>query len=289
MTGVTRANGRRQGVHGLRRAAKAPVRLGKRGEQANGEYSWQCLSRLAKILVRCGHSPKTLVSQLQRICSTLREPPRQFDPRRLSFLADLPHVLALWHSDPNYLVERGGPAALSLQGPGPSLASLIGRVLPHEDPRLVARTLLRMQGIRRRGTHYLPTGKLVPFRRDTVVMHTLSILMRMLRTVERNMAGSWDAALLERNTTHPNFPVSALPGFHRRLKSQAADFLWGLDGDMRRREQRVRGGKRTRLGVEIFAFEEPVSEGPPTAPRSRGTGRKSRASSKARTARRRKP
>lgn len=289
MTGVTRTNGRRLRVRGRRRAAEAPVSLGKRGVQASGDYSWECLNRLAKILVRCGHSPKTLVSQLQRICSRLREPPRQFDPRRLSFLADLPHVLAVWHSDPNYLLERGGPAALPLQGPGPSLASLIGRVLPHEDPRLVARTLLRMQGIRRRGTHYLPTGKLVPFRRDTVVMHTLSILMRMLRTVERNMAGSWDAALLERNTTHPNFPVSALPGFHRRLKSQAADFLWGLDGDMRRREQRVSGGKRTRLGVEIFAFEEPVSEGPSTALRSGRTGRKSRASPKARTARRRKP
>lgn len=289
MTGVTRTNGKRQGVSGRRRAVQIPVKLGKGGVQASGDYSWECLSRLAKILARCGHSPKTLVSQLQRICSTLREPPRQFDPRRLSFLADLPHVLALWHSDPNYLVERGGPGALPLQGPGPSLASLIGRVLPHEDPRLVARTLLRMQGIRRSGTRYLPTGKLVPFRRDTVVMHTLSILMRMLRTIERNMAGSWDSALLERNTTHPNFPVSALPGFHRRLKRQAADFLWGLDGDMRRREQRVRGGKRTRLGVEIFAFEEPVSEGPPTAPLNRGIGRKTRASSKARTARRRKP
>lgn len=289
MTGVTRTKGRRRRARGHGGAAEAPIRVSQGRVQANGDYSRECLTRLAKILVRCGHSPKTLVSQLQKICSTLRDPPRQFDPRRLGFLADLPHVLALWHSDPNYLVERGGPAALPLQGPGPSLASLIGQVLPHEDPRLVARTLVRMQGIRRRGTRYIPTGKLVPFRRDTVVMHTLSILMRMLRTVERNMAGSWETALLERNTTHPNFPVSALPGFHRRLKRQAADFLWGLDGDMRRREQRARGGKRTRLGVEIFAFEEPVSEGLAAEPRSRATGRKSPASSKARTARRRKP
>jgi hypothetical protein len=289
MTGVARINRRKRRARSHRRAAEAPVRLGKPGVQANADYSWECLSRLARILVRCGHSPKALVIQLQRICATLREPSRQFDPRRLSFLADLPHVLALWHSDPNYLDERGGPAALPLQGPDPSLGSLIGRVLPHEDPRVVARTLLRMQGIRRRGTRYLPTGKLVPFRQDTVLMHSLSILMRMLRTIERNVAGSWDSALLERNTTHPNFPVSALPGFHRRLKRQASDFLWGLDGDMRRREKRVRGGKRTRLGVEIFAFEEPVSEGPPTALRNHGTRRKTRASSKARRARRSKP
>lgn len=289
MTGVPRTNRSRQRARGHRRAARAPVRLGKSGVQAKADYSWECLSRLAKILVRCGHSPKALVSQLQRICATLREPSRQFDPRRLSFLADLPHVLALWHTDPNYVDERGSPAALPLQGPDPSLGSLIGRVLPHEDPRAVGRTLLRMQGIRRRGTRYLPTGKLVPFRQDTVLMHSLSILMRMLRTIERNVAGSWDTALLERNTTHPSFPVSALPGFHRRLKRQASDFLWDLEGDMQRREKRIRGGKRTRVGVEIFAFEEPVSEDRPAAPRKRATRRKTGASSKARRARRSKP
>ena len=236
--------------------------------------------------MKCGHSPKELVRELQEICASLREPSRPFDPTRLSFLADLPHVIALWHSDPDYLLERGVPAALALRSTGPSLSSLIARVLPHEDPVAVTRALVRMQGIRRRGTRYLPTGRLVAFRKDTVFMHSLSVLMRMLRTIERNVGGSWESALLERNATHPNFPVAALPGFHRGLKRQASDFLWGLDGDMRRREKRVRGGKRTRLGVEIFAFEEPVSESPLTALRGLGIRRKRRAPHKAPLARR---
>ena len=231
--------------------------------------------------MKCGHSPKELVRELQEICASLREPSRRFDPRRLSFLADLPHAIALWHSDPDYLLERGVPAALALRSTGPSLSSLIARVLPHEDPVAVTRALVRMQGIRRRGTRYLPTGRLVAFRKDTVLMHSLSVLMRMLRTIERNVAGSWETALLERNATHPNFPVAALPGFHRGLKRQASDFLWGLDGDMRRREKRVRGGKRTRLGVEIFAFEEPVSESPLTALSGLGIRRKRRTPHKA--------
>jgi hypothetical protein len=223
-----------------------------------GDYAFECLSRLARILVLCGHSPRDLPRYMREVCRPLGEPSRRWDPERLNFLADLPHVIALWYSDPGYLAAGGRPAALAADGRGATLRSLIERVLPSEDPETVARTLLDMKAIRRQGSRYLPTGRNIAFRQDSARLHSLSVLMRILRTIERNIAGPKAAAILERNAIHPRFPVAALPGFHRRLKTRAADFLWDTDGDMRRRARRVRRGPMTRVGVEIFAFEEPL-------------------------------
>ena len=73
------------------------------------------LERLARILVRCGHSPSALPREFQRICDELNEPKRQWDPAELDYLADLPHVIAYWHGDPQYLDSRGAPLSLPLK------------------------------------------------------------------------------------------------------------------------------------------------------------------------------
>jgi hypothetical protein len=135
---------------------------------------------------------------------------------------------------------------------------LIKQVLPHEDTRSVVAALTEMRGIRHRGGRYYPTGRHLEFRQDTARLNTLALLLRILRTVEHNVSRARAPALLERNATHPAFPVAALAGFHRRVKGRAADFLWDIDTDLRRREKRYRGGRKTRVGVEIFAFEEPI-------------------------------
>jgi hypothetical protein len=89
-------------------------------------------------------------------------------------------------------------------------------------------------------------------------VYSLNALLRMLRTVERNLTGAKNAAILERAAINPNFPVSALPAFHQLVKTKASEFLWDIDGNMRRREAGTTKGKRIRVGVEIFAFEEPL-------------------------------
>ncbi len=243
MTGVTRMRGKNRKAH--------------RAPSARDDFAFDCLSRLARILVRCGHSPRDLVRQLRDICRTLDEPSRPWDPRLLSLLAELPHVIAVWHADPRYLDTEGRPLGLALQGPRASLGSLIKQVLPHENPRSVVAALAEMRGIHRRGSRYFPTGRHIVYRQDTARLNSLTFLVRILRTVERNLSGA-RTAILERNATHPAFPVAALPGFHRRVKVRAADLLWDIDTDLRRREKRFRGGRKTRVGVEIFAFEEPI-------------------------------
>jgi hypothetical protein len=239
-------------------------------------YSREFLERMARILVHSGHSPRELVREFRGICSALKEPKRRWDPSQLAYFFELPDVIALWHADPQYLDNRGRPIALALRGHGPSLSTLIERVLPDEDPLQVTRSLMRTQGVRRRGRQYLPTDRYFPYPGGSGHVHGLTALLGMLRTVERNVSGPKKFAILERTALNPSFPVSALPAFHRRLKSQAAHILWGLDGDMRRQEEKNLPGARVRLGVGVFAFEEPISRTRSTRGRRTTAGRKGR-------------
>jgi hypothetical protein len=260
------------------------VRASHRASAGSVDYSRETLTRLARVLVYSGHSPNVLVKLFRNICSQLKQPARRWDPTSLTYFVDLPQVVALWHSDPQYLDSLAVPLPLPFSGRGPSLSALIERVLPDEDPKAVAQTLSRVQAIRRRAGRYVPTERHVVYRRNSARVHALSALLGMLRTVERNVAGPKKAAILERAATNPNFPVSALPAFHRRLKSRAAEFLWDSYGDMRRRETPDARGPRTRLGVGVFAFEDPIL--PLRTMRKRRAPGKRRAPSRRRGARR---
>ena len=248
-------------------------------------YSRECLERLARILVHSGHSPALLAREFREICSALKEPTEPWDPMQLNYWADLPHVIAHWHADPQYVDSRGVPISLPLQGKGPSLFALARRVLPKQEPAKIVKSLLRLHGVRRNGSRYVPTGRSLLYSRASSRVHGLLALLGMLRTVERNVSGSRSGAILERAAMNPNFPVSALPAFHRRLKPHAAEFLWGIDGDMRRREMAASDGPTTRLGVCVFAFEDPViGKGP-----LRSKRRRSHAGRVGKTGRRGKP
>ena len=241
----------------MRAQADAKRDRGRRGGGAS--YSREVLGRLVRILVHSGHSPKTLLHEFRDICHGLKEPARTWDPTRLAYFFDLPHVIAHWHSDPQYLDSRGIPIPLSLRAKGPSLYALIERVLPQEDPAQVVRSLIQLQGIRRTGRRYVPSGRYFTYRRTVGRIHGLSALLGMLRTVERNITGK-TKPLFERAALNPSFPVSALPAYYRRLETQAWKFLRSQDGSMQSLETQDPRGARVRLGIGVFAFEEPILE-----------------------------
>jgi hypothetical protein len=264
---------------------KPRVKVDRRPTGGGISYSREFVERLVHILVHSGHSPKQLAREFRDICGGLEEPARRWDPTRLSFIADLPHVIAHWYADPQYLDSRGAPLPLPLRGRGPSLCGLIERVLPGENAVAVAQTLSRVQGVRRRAGRYVPSGRCIVFPQTSARVPGLAALLGMLRTVEHNVAGVKTSAILERTAINPSFPVSALPAFHRRLKALATDFLWNVDGDMRRRENGAAHGAKTRMGVGVFAFEEPLApeqgtrkpRAPPGERRSRGRSRRRKA------------
>jgi len=215
------------------------------------------LERLARILVHSGYSPRELPRVFQRICEQLKEPRRQWDSRERYYLADLSHVIAHWHADPRYLDSSGAPLALPLKDKGPSLLSLIERALPNVDPAAAAQSLMRLKAVYRRKGRYIPNDRHFLLSRESGFVHGLTVLLGMLRTVERNLSGPRGSAILQRCAFNPSFPVRALPTFHAHAKAVAGEFLWGIDGDMRRVQEADPGGPRTRLGVGVFVFEEP--------------------------------
>ena len=238
--------------------ARARSRPRHRPQGEGVSYSREFLERLARILVGTGHSPRELSREFREICSRLKEPATRWDPAQLTYLWHLPHVISFWHSDPQYIGSRGAPIPLPLRGQGASLCALIERVLPGENPNVVLRSLIKFKSIRRRGKFYVPRARHFTYPTSSGRVHGLTALLGMLRTVERNVAGGRKSTpILERTALNPRFPVSELPAFHRRLRAAAAEILWSLDGDMRRREAAHRGGPRVRLGVGIFAFEGP--------------------------------
>ena len=239
--------------------ARAPARVRRRAHGEGTSYSREFLERLARILVHAGHSPRELAREFREICGRLKEPSSRWDAAQLTYLGDLPHIIALWHSMIPILDSRGAPIPLALRARGPSLSALIARVLPGEDPAAVADSLTKLQGVRRRGARYVPRARYFTYPTASARIHGFTALLGMLRTVEHNVAGGRKSTpILERTALNPSFPVSELPAFHRRLNAAAEEILWTLDGDMRRREAAHRGGPRVRLGVGIYAFEEPV-------------------------------
>jgi hypothetical protein len=240
-------------------------RRGAQSRQRAGSgvgYSYEFLERLAHILVHTGHSPRKLLREFRAICGTMKEPGQAWDPAYLNYLADLPHVVARWHTDPQFVDSKGNPIALPLRSRGLSLSSLISRVLPGEDPRAVVESLIRLRAIRLQGARYLPTDRQLRFTQQSARVHGLMALLGILRTLEYNVAhASRSSTILERAAINPRFLVRRLPAFHRWLKASGGKFLWDADGKMRRGEARGQVEPTTRLGVALFAFEDPPVTG----------------------------
>lgn len=236
------------------------------------DYSGELLGLMARVLTLTGHSPKTLAAQFHVICRRLKEPKRPWDPSTIEFIWHLPHVMAHWHADPQYLDSRGAPVALPLRGPGPSMTSLIERTLPKGDPDAVIQALRQVRAIRRQGQLYRPTGRQLALQHQRVIgwLHGLTALRGLLRTVEHNIAHPEGATLLERAAINPRFPVRYLPEMHQRFKDRAATFLWQFDSEMRKRESPSERTDVVRLGIGIFAFEDPLITGRSASASRRG-------------------
>lgn len=224
---------------------------------AGVEYARECLSRLARILVHGGHSPKRLSRDFRDICSELKEPRRPWDPTRLTFYADLPHVIAYWHSDLRYTDSSGRPLPLPLRGRGPCLTALIGRVLPGEDPVSVAESLIRSNSVRRRRGLYTPTKRSVVHPKAGARVHGMNAFLGMLRTVDHNVAGR-GRRLYERAAMNPSIPVSALPAFYAWVEEFGDRFLEGADNFLQNREAEEKSGPRGRVGVDVCVFAGPA-------------------------------
>ena len=212
-------------------SAARPVAAGGIGD------SREFLGLLVHILVHTGHSPKKLDEEFHEIISTMREPTRGLNPAYLNFVTALPEVLA------------GGSTVSRCHGPRGSAPPEIrrrrwlrssDRCFPGEDPSAVVDSA-RLRGIRRRGNFYVPTDRQLRFDEQNVWAHALRALLGMLRTIDYNVRRATpDSTIYERAAVNLEFPVWALPAFHKWLKREARVFLWKVYTSMGRRASRRR-------------------------------------------------
>jgi hypothetical protein len=221
------------------------------------------LEPLARILNAAGCAPKELKREFSAICRTLKKPTRAFEPLTSGYVHDLSHVIARWHADGQYIDEDGHPNPLPLKGPGISLTDLILRVLPDQDPAQAIKSLIELQGIRRKGTWFVPTNKYLALNRRplAVWVHALTAVLGFLRTVEHNVKASPGKRLLERVAINPRFPIEGLPELHRSFKNEVPEMLWTLDAKMGRGAVPEKSKRFTRVGVGFYVFEDPQVTG----------------------------
>lgn len=244
-------------------AKRRPSTKEQRQKAAGGQYR-QLLEGTARLLVQTGHSPKQLAKEFVEICHGMKEPARAHDPDELTYLWDLPHIIAHWHSDPQYMDSRGRPLPLPLRARGPSLSALIKRVLPRANSQAVAESLMELQGVTRRGALYVPSGRYFTYPSASAQVHGFTALLGMLRTVEHNVnPRRRTPALLERTAVNPSFPATKVEFFNRELQKEADRFLWRMDAKMRLEEHTPSDGPRIRMGLGIFGFREPASRSKP--------------------------
>jgi hypothetical protein len=249
--------------------------------------SREFLELLAHILHHMGHSPNRMDEQFHEICSGLPEPTRAWNPSYLNFLTALPGVIARWHTDEQFLNSKGLPVALPLRSGSVSLASLIAHVLPDEDPSVVVDFLIKFQAIRQEGNRYLPTDLQLRFTEQNAWVYGLRALLGILRTIKYNVTRAKPSdTIQERVAVSLHFPVHALPAFHRWLKKQAKEFLWGVYRNMARHESQRGSEPSTRLSVAVFAFEDPMITGTPDASQETRPGKRRRSAGGRRSSRR---
>lgn len=219
------------------------------------------LKRIANILVASGASPATLQKEFAAALTQVKLPKARPDPARTALLAEAPHVLTHWYTDPAYLDAKGQPRPLPLRGKAPSIQALIKRINRTADVQAIAGLLLRSSVLKRRGTRYVPTGRKIVFDPKDVSasLRALTGIDGISRTLDYNLRQRGKRpGLFEYTAVNPHFPVAMRASFDRRLWARGMDFLQEVDSEMKRWELRAPAkGKRVKLGVGLFLFEEP--------------------------------
>jgi hypothetical protein len=230
----------------------------------------EAIERFVASLARCGASPPHMARAFADACAAVPKSRARKAGRAAREMSAATHLLTLWFSDPRYLDGEGKPVALPVQGPSPSLATLVRRVDPALDPREVVRYLRRNRALRKVGRAYRPAGPALVFGGN------LRGLLAMLRTFEHNTVSQRPAlGWFERYAENPAFPKRARALLDAQVRRHGMKFLRRMDSHMHRAELKRRAGEPiVRIGVGVYRFEEAIAVPENPRRRARPKGRK---------------
>jgi hypothetical protein len=209
----------------------------------------------SRVAVRTGLSRKEVARVRQEILtSVLNEEIFQIGrPAR---------ALQLWHSEPDFLDENGGPLDLSFDDDEPSFATLVRRVGGDVPAGAVRAELLAASGMaelpngrfRAQQRFYIPSA----FGEDLVVGLAF-IVSPMLQTLSHNLK-SPAGAFIQRVAYSDHLLETDFPLFREFGHAKAAEFMQRIDQWLAQHEDKAATTTENidrRVGVGVFYFENP--------------------------------
>jgi hypothetical protein len=188
------------------------------------------------------------------------------DPTDQTFLPG--EVITQWHNLPEYLLN-GRPRPLYAKRTRLSIAALVRRLDPNADPNGILRHLIETRAIERVGSHFLPTTRIMKYRRQPAQqqIHHRRVALALAQTLETNARHAErsaresayeppeDARLYEFASTG-FVPESQMQEFRKEMRQLNDETLVLVDGVMARRSQKRKRGERLVPVSEVIFMSE---------------------------------
>ena len=179
-------------------------------------------------------------------------------------------VLTGWARDAEFREPSGEPKVLALQDGPSSFAALVRRYSGDMPARAMQDELLRVGAVRERdgGRLELVTHAYVPKDGEAEKLGILgSDVADLIATIDHNLVLGQQDPRFQRKVMYRNYPVATLLEFRKQSAAQAQALLeqfdrWLID----HADADGPTGARTRVGVGIYYFEEPMAPEPRQEP-----------------------
>lgn len=171
------------------------------------------------------------------------------------------HILAFWHSNTNFLDERGNPRTLQF---GPGAGTFVDLVDRSTGNKSYSRVLERL--VARRCVKQHSDGRLSMLRRDWVITSDVPRLLEDLgycaNTVNKNWSITLDEGLCQRTAYSSRIDPKDLVVCRRNLRARITSFIEEIDDQLTSAE--IQEGhpdydschlENSKIGVSAFYFE----------------------------------
>lgn len=221
---------------------------------------------MVRSFLQAGLTPEALSEIFNHTLACIHEPAASPGADRRQDLADLAHVLSVWHADARFVDNEGHPRPLRRAGRKPNFEELASFASPGVPTDKVLTGLFIAGAV-----EFDTRDRIRPLQRELLTRHWDELglwnwqqaVRRLLETLEFNytMPG---IARFERSARSERLPARLLPIFDRWMRQHAEEFLRSADDWLTQHEEPVdlRGGDdQVTTGVGVYMFiDEPSSQ-----------------------------
>ena len=251
----------------------------------------EALDRVVALLACNGVEQATLEQAFRRACERHSRARRPVSAESAARQYDATLLLAVWHTDLDYLDPEGRPLRLPLNGAAPSLHGLIKRTGLTVPARDMVRYLEEIKAVRCVGQRYVPRRLAKPLLGTGSLANRerLRLVVRLLRSLDESRterrAGHGDRIKAVTALESTEIPVRLLSVCRAQLNRDIQQFLPELQSRMLRYERaRKRGEPLVHVGIGLFQFEDALPGGVLRAGRRKKMNSERRTSATSRSA-----